>query len=79
MSPINHADQFSIPILIVHGRRDRRVPVKQSRELGEKLGKAGKSVKYVEQPEADHHFSREADRLHFLTELEGFLKQHNPA
>lgn len=37
------------------------------------------SVEYVEQPEGDHHFSRQADRLHFLTELEAFLKRHNPA
>jgi acetyl esterase/lipase len=79
VSPINHPDDFSIPILLVHGKKDQRVPVKQSRELAEKLQKAGKSVKYVEQPEGDHHFSREADRLQFLTELEAFLKQHNPA
>lgn len=79
VSPINHPEQFSIPILLVHGRKDRRVPVRQSRELADKLRKAGKSVHYVEQPEGDHHFSREADRLQFLTELEGFLKRHNPA
>jgi len=79
VSPINHPDQFSIPILLVHGRKDRRVPVKQSRELAEKLRKAGKSVQYVEQPEGDHHFSREADRVQFLTELEAFLKRHHPA
>jgi dipeptidyl aminopeptidase/acylaminoacyl peptidase len=79
VSPVNHPEQFSIPILIVHGKKDQRVPVKQSRELAEKLRKAGKSVRYVEQPEGDHHFSRQADRLQFLTELEGFLKEHNPA
>jgi acetyl esterase/lipase len=79
VSPINYPEQFSIPILLVHGRKDQRVPVKQSRELAERLRKAGKAVRYVEQPEGDHHFSREADRLQFLTELEAFLKQHNPA
>ena len=79
VSPINHADQFSIPILLVHGRKDQRVPVKQSRELAEKLRKAGKNVRYVEQPEGDHFVSRESDRAQFLTELEGFLKAHNPA
>lgn len=79
VSPINHPEQFSIPILLVHGKKDQRVPAKQSRELAEKLRKAGKSVKYVEQPLGDHFVSREADRLQFLTELEAFLKQHNPA
>jgi dipeptidyl aminopeptidase/acylaminoacyl peptidase len=79
VSPINFTQQFSIPILLVHGREDQRVPVKQSRELAEKLKRAGKSVRYVEQVKGDHHFSGEADRLEFLKELEAFLKQHNPA
>ena len=79
VSPINHPDQFSIPILLVHGRKDRNVPVKQSRELAERLQKEGKNLRYVEQPEGDHNLSRQADRLQFLTELEAFLKQHNPA
>ncbi|MFL6846522.1 MAG: alpha/beta hydrolase family protein [Allosphingosinicella sp.] len=79
VSPINHPEQFSIPILLVHGKKDQRVLVKQSRELAERLRDAGKEVRYVEQPEGDHHVSRQADRLQFLTELEAFLKQHNPA
>lgn len=79
VSPLNHPDQFSIPILLVHGRKDQNVPVKQSRELAARLEKAGKSVRYVEQPQGDHNLSRQADRLQFLTELEAFLKQHNPA
>ncbi|HEU0098219.1 MAG TPA: S9 family peptidase [Allosphingosinicella sp.] len=79
VSPINFPQQFSIPILLVHGKADLRVPVKQSREMAEKLKKAGKTVRYVEQPAGDHHFSREEDRVSFLKELELFLKQHNPA
>jgi dipeptidyl aminopeptidase/acylaminoacyl peptidase len=79
VSPINFPADFSIPILLVHGKTDQRVPVKQSRELAEKLRRAGKNVKYVEQPLGDHFVSRAADRLQFLTELEAFLKEHNPA
>lgn len=79
VSPLNFPAQFSAPILLVHGKKDLRVPVKQSREMAEKLQKAGKTVRYVEQPEGDHHFSRQADRLQFLKELEAFLKEHNPA
>jgi dipeptidyl aminopeptidase/acylaminoacyl peptidase len=79
VSPVNHAAGFAIPTLIVHGKKDRTVPVGQSRDMAEKLEKAGKAHTYIEQPEGDHHFSREADRLQFLTELEAFLKKHNPA
>jgi len=67
----------------MHGKKDRRVPVGQSREMAEKLKAAGKvdgrDYIYVEQPLADHFFSRQADRLEFLQQLEAFLKAHNPA
>lgn len=79
VSPINFPGQFSTPVLIVHGKMDLRVPVSQSREMAEKLKQAGKPVRYVEQPKADHHFSREADRVQFLQEVEAFLKQYNPS
>ncbi|MFY9350866.1 alpha/beta hydrolase family protein [Sphingobium sp.] len=83
VSPINFAAQFSTPILLIHGKKDRRVQVSQSREMAEKLKAAGKVAGqdyiYAEQPLGDHHFSREADRLDFLQRLDAFLKQHNPA
>ena len=78
VSPLNWPAQFTIPVLLMHGRQDLRVPVKQSRAMAEKLQKAGKRVRYVEQPQADHHFSREEDRLQFLEEMTTFLREHNP-
>jgi dipeptidyl aminopeptidase/acylaminoacyl peptidase len=51
--------------------------------MAEKLKQAGKIAGrdfiYVEQPLADHFFSRQADRLDFLQRLDAFLKEHNPA
>ena len=79
VSPVNLADQFSIPILLVHGKKDRVVPLVQSRVMAQKLRAAGKDVTWIEQPEADHHFSRSEDRLEFLKALEAFLAKHNPA
>ncbi|SNS18356.1 Dipeptidyl aminopeptidase/acylaminoacyl peptidase [Sphingomonas laterariae] len=78
VSPINFPADIAMPMLIMHGKEDQRVPVRQSREFAEKLAKAGKPARYVEQPLGDHHFSREEDRLQFLKELEAFLNQHNP-
>jgi dipeptidyl aminopeptidase/acylaminoacyl peptidase len=79
VSPVNYADQFSTPILLMHGKKDRRVQVGQSREMAEKLKAAGKNYIYVEQPLADHFFSRQQDRLDFLKRMEAFLKEYNPA
>jgi dipeptidyl aminopeptidase/acylaminoacyl peptidase len=79
VSPINAVSRFSTPLLMLHGAKDQVVPVKQSRSLAQKLKAAGKPATYIEQPQADHHFSRAEDRLHFLQALEAFLKAHNPA
>lgn len=78
VSPLNFPEQFSTPILIVHGKEDKRVPVSQSRLMAKRLKEAGKNVTYIEQPEGDHHFTREADRLEFLKALEAFLAKYNP-
>lgn len=79
VSPMYGPEQVSIPMLIVHGVKDRRVPLSQSKLFAEKLKAAGKSVVYAEQPLGDHHFSRMEDRLDFLKRLEAFLAEHNPA
>jgi acetyl esterase/lipase len=79
VSPVNYPEQFSTPILLVHGKMDQRVPVRQSRELADRLKHAGKQVVYVEQPLGDHHFSREQDRVGFLKAMDAFLAEHNPA
>jgi dienelactone hydrolase len=79
VSPINHAATFGAPVLLVHGKKDLRVPVAQSRHMAAKLTEAGKPHDYVELPLADHHLSREADRTAFLERLEAFLAKHNPA
>lgn len=79
VSPLRYPEQFSTPILIVHGKNDLRVPIAQSRNMAAKLKAAGKDYRYIEQPLGDHHFSRQEDRLQFLQEMESFLAKHNPA
>lgn len=79
VSPRFHAADFTAPILLLHGKVDKRVPVAQSRMLVAELKKAGKPHRYVEQPLGDHFFSRSEDRLQFLKEMTAFLKEHNPA
>jgi dipeptidyl aminopeptidase/acylaminoacyl peptidase len=79
VSPRFHAAEFGAPILIAHGVKDKRVPVKQSRWLVAELKKAGKPHEYLEQKQADHHFSRAEDRLEFLKISKAFLDRYNPS
>lgn len=83
VSPGLHPEKYSIPILIIHGARDKRVPVAQSRNLVAGLKKAGKTEGkdfiYVEQPLNTHNLLREADRVQVLQEVKKFLDRNNPA
>lgn len=79
VSPRFGAQTFSIPILILHGKEDKRVPVKQSRMMAAALREAGKPYEYIEQPLGDHHFTRAEDRLGFLKAMGAFLAKYNPA
>lgn len=75
-SPALQAQRIEVPVLLVHGSADRRVPVEQSRDMAKALASAGRSYRYVEQEGGDHHFSRQAHHTEFLRELEAFLQAH---
>lgn len=79
VSPRFGAADMAIPLLIVHGKEDKRVPVNQSRMMVSALKAAGKPANYIEQPLADHHFTRAEDRLEFLKAMAAFLAKYNPA
>ncbi len=46
MSPLRHADQIQIPIMVYHGDRDQTVPLIQSEMFVDKAMAAGKPVEY---------------------------------
>ncbi|TXC73745.1 S9 family peptidase [Sphingorhabdus soli] len=83
ISPALHTDGKWAPILIVHGKRDERVPVEQARELVNHLKKSGKregiDFEYLEQARNTHHFPLDEQQTEFLKASKAFLDKHNPA
>jgi dipeptidyl aminopeptidase/acylaminoacyl peptidase len=83
VSPARHAAQYSTPILIIHGEKDQRVPVAQSRSLVRRLKEAGKvegrDFVYVEIPRETHNLLLETSRQKVLDEMKRFLDKYNPA
>lgn len=83
VSPSRHAKDYSIPLLIIHGEKDQRVPVAQSRTLVSRLKGAGKvegrDFYYVEIPRETHNLLLEQSRIKVLTEMKTFLDKYNPA
>lgn len=78
ISPVEHAHEVSIPVLLIHGKDDTVVPYEQSRVMAEAMQKAGKPVQFVTLEGEDHWLSRGATRQQMLTELVRFLRANNP-
>ena len=72
-SPISYTKTIDIPVLLIHGEKDRVVPVTHSRRMDKALRKAGKQVKYVELDNGNHSLSIEQNRIETLRLLEEFL------
>lgn len=54
ISPIEEAAKVNVPMLVIHGSVDQRVPVSHSKKYVDELEKEGKSFEYIELKDADH-------------------------
>jgi dipeptidyl aminopeptidase/acylaminoacyl peptidase len=78
ISPLRHADQITVPLLLIHGRDDVTVPYDQSAELAKVLQRAGRPVQFVTLEKEDHFLSRSETRLQMLQASIEFLRKNNP-
>lgn len=76
ISPLEEAEKVNVPMLIIHGDVDQRVPPAHARKYLDTLDRYGKPYRYVELKGADHFY----DTLYFEHQLElyealiGFLR-----
>jgi len=75
-SPVNFAKDINIPVLLIHGDKDRVVDVRHSRDMYEELQNYKKEVEYIELENGNHHMEIEAHRMKVLTSLETFLQKN---
>jgi len=78
ISPIEHIDAVTAPVLLIHGRDDTVVPFEQSQVMADALKHAGKTVEFVTLKGEDHWLSRSATRFQMLQATVAFLKANNP-
>jgi len=78
ISPINHLDAITVPVLLIHGKDDTVVPYEQSQVMYDALRRKGKDVQFVTLKDEDHWLSRSGTRLQMLEASVAFLRAHNP-
>jgi dipeptidyl aminopeptidase/acylaminoacyl peptidase len=72
-SPVLHADQIKIPILLVHGDNDSTVRLAQSEAMAKALRQHGVQSELVVIKGGEHSLLRPQMRLTLYTKLEAFL------
>jgi dienelactone hydrolase/catechol 2,3-dioxygenase-like lactoylglutathione lyase family enzyme len=74
-SPVHHADDIDVPVLLIHGDKDDNVPVEHSLRMAEALRRRGRSAEAYVVAGATHYFS---EREHDIARqrLFAFLREH---
>lgn len=73
-SPAMHADRVTASLLLIHGKNDTIVPIRQSEEMAAAMAKAGKPVEFVRIDGDDHHMYRASSRKQMLEAMDKFLQ-----
>lgn len=76
-SPITYVDQIEIPVLLIHGEQDARVPIEHSKQLQKAFKAAGKPKPKLIKLRAEEHTPRtEANKELFMRAMIEFFDEH---
>jgi dipeptidyl aminopeptidase/acylaminoacyl peptidase len=76
ISPVNFANKITAPVLIIHGKNDRVVPLRQARKMVSALENAGRKPESLFIPDEGHGFMHEEARVQEYKAIEAFLAKH---
>jgi dipeptidyl aminopeptidase/acylaminoacyl peptidase len=76
ISPLNNVDRIDIPLLVVQGRNDPRVPASESEQIVQALRNRGQSVWYIEALNEGHGYNRKENRNVYEQAAILFLQQY---
>ncbi|WP_419570564.1 alpha/beta hydrolase family protein [Rheinheimera sp.] len=75
-SPVYRAGSIKAPLLIIHGKRDRRAPYSQAEALRAALDKQGKTYQWLDFDDESHGFYAPENRAKYFDSVLSFLQQH---
>jgi dipeptidyl aminopeptidase/acylaminoacyl peptidase len=76
ISPVNFADDFKAPVLLIHGRDDAVVAIDQSLRMEKALKRARKPVELLRLKGEDHYLSGYETRIEALRAIAGFIDKN---
>ena len=75
-NPANHVKNFKVPMLVIHGQQDFRIPVEQGIGLFTALQRKGVESKFLYFPDENHWVLKPQNSILWHDTVNGWLKQH---
>ncbi len=76
ISPLNNVDRIDVPIFVVQGQNDPRVPVTESEQLVAALRESGNTVWYMNALNEGHGYRRRENRDVYQQAMMLFFRKH---
>ncbi|MDC3962508.1 alpha/beta hydrolase family protein [Polyangium jinanense] len=76
VSPIHKVDRIKVPLMVVHGTRDPRVPIGEARQIAEAVKKRGLPVELLTFEDEGHGIAKRKNRLVAFPAMVDFLDKH---
>ncbi|MBT8096599.1 MAG: S9 family peptidase [Woeseia sp.] len=76
ISPLNNVEQIKVPMMIVQGENDPRVPVTEAEQMVEALRAQGETVWYMNALNEGHGYRKKENRDIYQQAVILFLRQH---
>ncbi len=75
-NPANHVADFKVPMLVIHGQQDFRIPVEQGIGLFTALQRKGVESKFLYFPDENHWVLKPQNSILWHDTVNGWLKQY---
>lgn len=79
VSPLFTVDKLTVPVLLMHGDKDQRVPYRQSKLYADALKAAGRAHEFHTLKDEGHGFSTSENLQQWFDRMDAFLARYNPA
>ena len=75
-NPANHVANFKVPMLVIHGQQDFRIPAEQGIALFSALQRKGVESKFLYFPDENHWVLKPQNSVQWHDTVNAWLKQH---
>lgn len=76
LSPIHKAERITMPLMVIAGDNDPRVPLFESEQIVERVRNAGGTVEFLHYADEGHKLSKLANRVDSFTRMADFLDRY---